>query len=221
MIRRATPQRAILSAMFRLLVVGCACLMLVSQLACKAKSPASQPAVSELGIQDDASVNFDISALPASDGRQLWLATYASQGKMAKFEIELGPFNSPDSKSAPGFNFRFGKGAIKAVPGSDASVLLADLNRALDAKKALSKTQRASRLEFTCVIIGLNQSLVSGGGFADKPPGDWTAMKIFLPNGDEEAEVYLNFNSKAGKAQFSQKDSAYGDAVLQKLATVL
>jgi phosphate starvation-inducible protein PhoH and related proteins len=80
---------------------------------------------------------------------------------------------------------------------------------------------RVTRLDFTCVIIGENQSLSSGGGFADNPSGDWTAMKIFLPTGDDNAEVFLNFNAKTGKAQFSQKDPDYGDPVLAKLATVL
>jgi hypothetical protein len=210
-----------LSPMVRLFAVVCACLLVLSQSGCKAKPPAPKPALSEPGIRDDASVNFDISPLPSSDGKRLWFATYASQGKVAKFEIELGPFEVPDSKSAPGFNFRFGKGSINAVAGSDASGLLIDLKKALAAKDTPSIIRRVTRLDFTCVIIGENQSLSSGGGFADNPSGDWTAMKIFLPTGDDNAEVFLNFNAKTGKAQFSQKDPDYGDPVLAKLATVL
>jgi hypothetical protein len=207
--------------MMRILLLACACLLLLGQSACKDKSSTPQPALSEPGIQDEASVNFDIASLPSINGKRLWLATYASQGKLAKFNIELSPSDPPDSKSAPGFNFRFGKGAIRAVPDSDAAVLLTDLKRALDAKKAPSKVQRASDLQFTYVIIGENQSLSGGGGFADKPSGDWTAMKIFIPTGDDAAEVFLKFNAKAVKAQFSQKDPDYGDTVLAKLATVL
>jgi hypothetical protein len=140
---------------------------------------------------------------------------------LAKFKIELDFPGPTDSKSAPGFNFQFGKGAFEAIPGSDASVLLTDLAKALAAKKLPSKVQRSNELKFTYAILGENESLSSGGGFSGKPAGDWTAMKIFIPTGDEDSEVFLNFNARAGKAQFSQKDPDYGDAVLSKLATVL
>ncbi|HEY3706860.1 MAG TPA: hypothetical protein VGL22_17490 [Terracidiphilus sp.] len=42
-----------------------------------------------------------------------------------------------------------------------------------------------------------------------------------LGDGDDESEVYLNFNSVSRKAQFSEKDVDYGDAVIAKLAAVL
>jgi len=140
---------------------------------------------------------------------------------MAKFRIELDASAPPDSTSAPGFQFKFGKGAIKAEPGSDASILLTDLAKALGAKKPLTNVHRTNTLAFTYAILGENQSLDTGGGFSDKPAGDWTAMKIFLPTGDEDAEVFLNFNARAGQAQFSQKDPDFADTVLAKLATVL
>ena len=46
-------------------------------------------------------------------------------------------------------------------------------------------------------------------------------MKIFLGNGDDESEVFLNFNPVSRKGQFSEKDIEYGDGVVAKLATVL
>jgi hypothetical protein len=54
-----------------------------------------------------------------------------------------------------------------------------------------------------------------------QPAGNWTAMKIFIGDGDDESEVFLNFNPVSKKAQFSEKDVDYGDAVVAKLATVL
>jgi hypothetical protein len=118
---------------------------------------------------------------------------------------------------------KFGKGAITAVPGSDASILLADLKKALEAKQMPTRMKRANRLPFTYAILGESQSRDSGGGFFDKPAGNWTAMKIFIESdsGDDEGEVFLNFNTVAGKAEFSEKDPDYGDLVLAKLATVL
>jgi len=46
-------------------------------------------------------------------------------------------------------------------------------------------------------------------------------MKILIGNGEDEGEVFLNFNPVSRKAQFSEKDIDYGDTVLAKLATVL
>jgi hypothetical protein len=69
------------------------------------------------------------------------------------------------------------------------------------------------------VILGENQSRSSDGSFSDKLRGDWIAMKIFLANG--EGEVFLNLNPGASKAEFSIKDSDYGDVVLAELARIL
>ena len=64
-------------------------------------------------------------------------------------------------------------------------------------------------------------SQATGGGFGAKPPGNWTAIKIFLGAGDQEGEVFLNLNPKIGKGQFSMKDAEYGELVLTELAKVL
>ena len=114
-----------------------------------------------------------------------------------------------------------GSGAILAVAGSDASTMLVALAKALEAKHAPAHVQRAPRLPFTYVILGENNSQAGGGGFSAKPPGNWIAMKIFIGDGDNESEVFLNFNPVSRKAQFSEKDIDYGDTVVAKLATVL
>jgi hypothetical protein len=59
------------------------------------------------------------------------------------------------------------------------------------------------------------------GGFAENPRGDWTAMKLFLGKGEDEAEIFFNINAVAGQGEFSIKDEDYGDAVLKELASVL
>jgi len=46
-------------------------------------------------------------------------------------------------------------------------------------------------------------------------------MKIFLPKGSDDGEVFLNINRIDGKGEFSIKDSDYGDYVLNALAKVL
>jgi hypothetical protein len=76
-------------------------------------------------------------------------------------------------------------------------------------------------LAFTYVNLGDNLSQAPGGGFNARPPGDWTAIKIFIGEGEQEAEVFINFNTAIGKGQFSIKDPDYGDLVLKQLAKVL
>jgi len=46
-------------------------------------------------------------------------------------------------------------------------------------------------------------------------------MKIFIGEGDQEGEVFLNFNLAIRKGQLSMKDPDYGDLVLRELAKVL
>jgi len=46
-------------------------------------------------------------------------------------------------------------------------------------------------------------------------------MKLFIGEGDQEGEVFLNTNLVIKKGQFSIKDPDYGDAVLAQLARVL
>lgn len=45
-------------------------------------------------------------------------------------------------------------------------------------------------------------------------------IKIFIGEGEQEGEVFLNFNPAIRKSQFSIKDADY-DIVLNQLATVL
>jgi hypothetical protein len=172
-------------------------------------------------ISDPNSVEFDISPLPGNDGSRQWLATYSGQNKTAKFRIVIGPPVPMNSEKDTGMKMSSGSGAILAVPDSDSSTMLAALAKALEAKHVPAHAQRASRLPFTYVILGENNSQASGGGFSEKPAGSWTAMKIFVGDGEDEGEVFLNFNSVSRKAQFSEKDVDYGDTVVAKLATVL
>jgi len=170
----------------------------------------------EAYVQDANSVGFDIAPAKVANGTSQWFATYASQGKTAKFRIELDP-----DKPAANTSFKFGKGRFVAEQGSDATVLLADLKKALEAKAVPAKVRRSSTLPFTYAILGENQSQASEGGFNTNPPGNWTAMKIFLGDGEEEAEVFLNLNPAIKKGQFSIKDPDYGDDLLKYLAKVL
>jgi hypothetical protein len=115
------------------------------------------------------------------------LATYTAQGKTAKFRIELGPSKALDDKV---LDMKSGEGKFIPEPGSDSSVLLADLKEALEAKALPAKVQRASGLRFTFVSFEPNESQAPGGGFALQPRGNWTPMKIFIGEGEQEGKFF-------------------------------
>lgn len=181
----------------------------------QAKAPVAEPYLS-----DPNSVGFDIAPMPYAGGSRRWLATYSDQGKTAKFIIELSSSKPMDSEPGIDLEMSSGEGAIVAVSGSDASVMLVALAKALEAKHVPVRVKRASRLPFEYVILGEHNSQAQGGGLSAKPAGNWAAMKIFLGK-EDEAEVFLNFNPVTRKAQFSEKDVDYGDPVVARLATVL
>lgn len=162
-------------------------------------------------VSEDA-VTLDLRPVE-SKTYQLWIATYVSGGKTAKFGVELGPSHTLDEFATTG------KGRFLREPDSEPAVLLADLKKALDAKTIPTKIVKADSIPFEYVALGRNQSRSSDGGFSSNPPGDWIAMKIFLAKG--EGEVFFNLSPGAKKAEFSIKDSDYGDIVLAELAKIL
>jgi hypothetical protein len=77
-------------------------------------------------------VGFDIGRLQGDNSAQRWLATYTSQGTTAKFRIELGATKPINDKESRDFDIQQGEGKFISVPGSHASILLADLKKSLD-----------------------------------------------------------------------------------------
>jgi len=183
--------------------------------------PTRQGRTAEAYVPDSGSVAFDIKPFKGHNGSIRLEATHESRGKLAKFTIEFGPAHNIDSKDPKDFPIGTGQGRFLAESGSDAVALLADLKKALEAKTVPANIRRVKELPFTYVNLGDNLSQAPGGGFNTTPPGDWTAIKIFIVEGEQEAEVFVNFNTAIGKGQFSIKDPDYGDLVLKQLATVL
>ena len=208
--------------MTRKLVMYLLALSLLATSGCTRPSP-TQGRIAEAYLPDSGSVAFDIKPFKGQKGPIRLEATHESPGKLAKFIIEFGPDHNIniESKGPKDFPLGTGQGRFLAEPGSDATALLADLKQALEAKTVPANIRRVKELAFTYVNLGDNLSQAPGGGFNASPPGGWTAIKIFIGEGEQEAEVFVNFNTTIGKGQFSIKDTDYGDPVLKQLATVL
>ena len=173
----------------------------------------TEPLVPDVG---EGWLSFDLQAEAQRDNTMRFHARYEAEGKIARFDFELtaaAPSGEPP--------VAFTSGRLLAVPGSDASVLLRNLQKTLKAKNVPSKSERVAELPFTAVVLGTRQSHARDGGFFTQPRGNWTCMKVFLGNKDDTADVFLNFNSVLRKGEFSMKDPDYGDRVLLKLAKVL
>ena len=198
----------------------CLTILSTAMVACGRPVRGTQEHASETYIPVPGAVAFEIKPIPTSAGSG-WLATYQGHGKTAKFKIELDQEKSLDDKEARSLRIKSGKGRFVAEPGSDSSDLLNELKTALEAKSLPAKVRRVSTLPFTFVSFGRNQSQASDGGFFANPPGNWTPMKIFIGDGDQEGEVFLNLNPVLRKGQFSIKDPDSGDTVLRQLAFVL
>ena len=164
-----------------------------------------------------AFVVFDLEPLPSTDGSKQWIGIYNSTGKIARFRIDFGA-----AESTPGNpGVKSGEGTLLPEPGSDSSVLLADLQKALRAKTAHTAPLTKTSVPFTYVNMGDNLSQASAGGFNTNPPGNWTALKLIFGDGDRQSEIFLHINASSKKGQFSMKDSGYGDLALAELAKVL
>jgi hypothetical protein len=172
---------------------------------------------------EDPTVMFNLKAVAipaAGPDTQLYDCTYSEGGKAAKFRLQL-TLGSPYKDVPKGISLISAEGKFIAVPGSDNSVLIRDLMTALEAKRSPLNVRRASELPFDAVVLGQNDSRGPDGGLFGKPPGHWTSIKLFLPKGGDDGEVFMNINPVEGKGEFSIKDSDYGDEVVAELARIL
>lgn len=184
-------------------------LMVLSIVACsKTSSSASKESYSVV----EGSLGYDISPVDHSD--ELLEGSYTSQGKTAKFRIDLVA-----AKASQNTNFSVGKGKFIPESGSEPETFLADLAKVLDAKKIPKKGLRSAALPFEYVLLAENQSRSKDGTFDDSPSGNWTLLKLFFAG--DQAEVYLNLNVPLRKAEFSIKDPDYGDYLITEFAKVL
>jgi hypothetical protein len=194
---------------------------------CK-NSPASQGKDKPSSVQFEPhlqeglppTVLFDLKMVAGVNGSvdsQLYDCSYTGGGKTARFRLQFRQ-KGPMSGEIP---MASAEGKFLAVANSDNSVLLQDLKKALEAKETPKKYSRIVELSFDAVILAQRQSRDSSGGYSDKPPGDWMMVKVFLPKGGDDGEIFLNLNPVLGKAEFSIKDSDYGDYLLAQFAKVL
>jgi hypothetical protein len=203
------------------------CLVLVNTNGCgksanvpQKDSPSNVKLANDQQVDESPSLVFDIKSsqgATSTDTSQTYDCTYQARGKIAKFRFQFIPGGAYGGETP----LVSAEGKFLAVAGSDDSVLLEDLKTALEAKHPAKNFAKSRDVAFDAVILGQKQSRDLSGSFSDNPPGDWIATKIFLPKGGDDGEVYFNFNPVLGKAEFSIKDSDYGDYVLKELAKVL
>jgi hypothetical protein len=162
---------------------------------------------------------FRISALAAdAAGAKRYLATAE---ETCRFEITIANVKSSGKSE---FDFAFADGLLKRQAEADCFGFLKGIARSIGFRKALPSPPPEDELKVSFAILGSHLSRSThnpnvAGGFSLKPPGDWTATKLFLADG--EGEVFLNFSAKEGVGEFSYKDKDYADTVVTELAKVM
>ncbi|MFT4181624.1 MAG: hypothetical protein QM636_06860 [Rhizobium sp.] len=168
-------------------------------------------------VNDDfpAPLALRTTVLPGgSDTETLALMVVYGEGEdETKFIIEI---RGPDDK--PSGPISFSRGAFRHVPGSRPTQFFEHLAKALAANAPGAANAKLETLPFGMAFLRAATARLPGGGFGGGP-GNWYATKLFL--GEAEAEVYFNFNLVSGEAEFSMKDSDYGNTVLSELSKVI
>jgi hypothetical protein len=148
---------------------------------------------------------FRIAQLPVGlDVEVLALmATYGEGDDETKFVIEL------QSEA---------HGTFRHASGSHPVRFFAELGKALAASATGPSGAKQEALPFDMAMLGSPTLRSPGRGYGGGP-GDWYPAKIFL--GQDQAEVYFNFNLVSGEAEFSIKDDSYGNAIVSELSKVI
>ncbi|MGO6984294.1 hypothetical protein [Rhizobium leguminosarum] len=131
------------------------------------------------------------------------LASYGEGNNQTKFVIEF------QNES---------HGVFRHVPGSHPARFFEELGKTLMANARRLSDERQETLPFDTVFLGPPTIRSPGGGYGGAP-GDWYTTKLFL--GQDQSEVYFNFNLASGEGEFSTKDEDYGNAVLSELSKVI
>lgn len=130
-----------------------------------------------------------------------------------QFTVGVSP-----SKSAGGFGF--GKAELSVKDGEAADCLVDSL--AIDflaQTPALRTGPVAGPLALNTAVLGNGVARGKHGGFSGK--GSWVATKLFFENDEEQAEVFFNFDLKSKRGEFSEKDEAYNQPMVDMLAAAL
>ena len=199
---------------------------LLIPVACRRGPAAPASAAESTYIPSPGAVPFDISHTNGKDEiAGEWKATYAAGGKVAHFRIVIDPAADGARISADGH------GRIIAESGSDPSILLPELGKALEADEQPKSVKRLPELPFEYANLGDHFSKDLDGAFQSQPAGHWTSLKLFIDDGDDrmgdrddeddQAEVLLNLNTALKKGEFAIRDPDYGDDIVGRLAQVL
>jgi len=155
---------------------------------------------------------------PREDGAARYLASAYASRRACRFELQIAV-----GKPSSGAPFAMAHALLLRRPTADCTEFLRVVAGRLGFVGELPKPRASEQLSASLAILGTNQSRVSageiGGIFSSVPSGHWTAMKLFLADG--EGEVFLNIDVQDGVGEFSIKDEDYAAVVVTDLAKIL
>ena len=152
------------------------------------------------------------------------MATYGDGQSRAQFIIELQAERKRaiDEKGSAvlgdSIGMSFGRGTLRHVPESHPAIFFEELGKALAASAPKLSNAKLDALPFDVAFLGRPVARNPVGGFGPGP-GDWYTTKLFI--GEDQSEVYFNFNLVSGEAEFSIKDEDYGNTIVSELSKVI
>jgi len=173
-------------------------------------------------------LSFKIARVPdsanAHAGALTLMATYGDNESKTQFVLEFQAERKRaiDEKGSAvlgdSIGMSFGRGTLRHVPGSHPAMFFEELGKALAASAPKLSNAKQDALPFDVAFLGRPAARSPGGGLGPGP-GDWHTTKLFI--GQDEAEVFFNFNLVSGEAEFSIKDEEYGNTIVFELSKVI
>jgi hypothetical protein len=99
----------------RISIVCCFAVSIIVTISCNLPSTPTPERVEQSYLSDSHSVGFDVEPVHGSGSVQQWVATYASQGKTAKFRIELSTSRPLKGKESQDFDIDIQSGTGRFI----------------------------------------------------------------------------------------------------------
>src|SRR5258707_3984170 len=106
---RAIHSVIFLSAAMQRYTVCLLTMLVIATPACERSKAAPQGRIAEAYVPDSGSVGFDITSFESVKGSLRLTAIYTSQGRIAKFRVELGTAKTVNAKDSEDFTMKVGE----------------------------------------------------------------------------------------------------------------
>jgi hypothetical protein len=155
-----------------------------------------------------------------TDGGE-WTFMECHSKQFGDADVVIGVKTAVRSKADPHIPTTWGEAMIAVSDAAQGDRFMDAFGRAfLKSSPAQRDNKPPLFLKMHTAVLG-SQMKKESNSFSGSGKGSWTATKWFLSDDQGEAEVYFNYSSKEGTAEFLEKDPDYRDALMTQLCIAL